>query len=80
MSDAGFKVLRCASSKICRLFMYEGDPHMKSLLTVITLIFGLVFVQVQTFAALPNAKPENPNLAAGRQAIEAKDFSSAVKA
>jgi len=59
--------------------MYEGDPHMKSLLTVITLIFGLVFVQVQTFAALPNAKAENPNLAAGRQAIEAKDFSSAVK-
>ena len=33
---------------------------MKSLLTVITLIFGLVFVQVQTFAALPNTKSESP--------------------
>jgi Tfp pilus assembly protein PilF len=52
---------------------------MKSLLTVITLIFGLVFVQVQTFAALPNTKPESPNIVAGRNAIEAKDFKSAVE-
>ena len=52
---------------------------MKSLLTVITLIFGLVFVQVQTFAALPKAKPESPNIVAGRNAIEAKDFKSAVE-
>ena len=44
---------------------------MKSLLTVITLIFGLVFVQVQTFAALPpNTKPESPSIVAGRNAIE----------
>lgn len=52
---------------------------MKTLLTVMTLIFGLVFVQSQTFAALPDAKPENPNVAAGRKAIEAKDFKSAVR-
>lgn len=51
---------------------------MKSLLTVITLIFGLAFVQVQTFAALPDVKAENPNVVAGRKAIEAKDFKSAV--
>jgi Flp pilus assembly protein TadD len=38
----------------------------------------LVFMQAETFAALPQAPPENPNIAAGRKAIEAKDFKSAV--
>jgi Tfp pilus assembly protein PilF len=52
---------------------------MKSLLAAITLIFGLVFVQERTFAALPNAEPENPNVVAGRKALEAKDFKSAVE-
>jgi len=51
---------------------------MKSLLTVITLVLGLVFMQASAFAALPKAKPENPNVTAGRKAIEAKDFKSAV--
>jgi Tfp pilus assembly protein PilF len=51
---------------------------MKSLLTVITLISGLLFLQARSFAALPNAKAENPNVVAGRKAIEAKDFKSAV--
>ena len=51
---------------------------MKSLLAVITLVLGLVFMQARAFAALPKAKTENPNVAAGRKAIEAKDFKSAV--
>jgi Flp pilus assembly protein TadD len=51
---------------------------MKSLSTVITLVLGLMFMQARAFAALPNAKPENPNVVVGRQAIEAKDFKSAV--
>ena len=51
---------------------------MKSLFTVITVMFGLVFFQVQTFAALPSAQPENSNAIAGRKAIAAKDFKSAV--
>ena len=48
---------------------------MKSLLTVITLVLGL---QARAFARLPEAKPESPTVAAGRKAIEAKDFKSAV--
>jgi Flp pilus assembly protein TadD len=51
---------------------------MKSLLTVITLIFALVFVQGSAFAALSNEKSEDLNIVAGRKAIEAKDFKSAV--
>ena len=51
---------------------------MKSLFAAITLVLGLVFMQAQTFAALPKAKPESPTVAAGRKAIEAKDFKSAV--
>ena len=51
---------------------------MKSLFAAITLVLGLVFMQALVFAALPEAKPENPNIAAGRKAIEGKDFKSAV--
>jgi Flp pilus assembly protein TadD len=51
---------------------------MKSLFAAITLVLGLVFMQALAFAALPKAPPENPNIAAGRKAIEAKDFKSAV--
>jgi Flp pilus assembly protein TadD len=51
---------------------------MKSLLTVITLVLGLVAMQARAFARLPEAKPESPTVAAGRKAIEAKDFKSAV--
>lgn len=51
---------------------------MKSLLAAITLVLGLVFMQAYAFAALPEAKPESRNVAAARQAIEAKDFKSAV--
>ena len=53
---------------------------MKSLLAVLTLIVGLVLVQDRAFADLPEpkAKPENPNVAAGRKAIETKDYKAAV--
>jgi Flp pilus assembly protein TadD len=52
---------------------------MKSLLAIMTLVFGLLFMQARAFAHLPDTKTENSNLAAGRQAIKAKDFKSAVK-
>ena len=53
--------------------------QMKSLLTVITLVLGLMSMHGRAFADLPDAKTQNPNIAAGRQAIKAKDFNSAVK-
>ena len=52
---------------------------MKSLLAVITLFLGFLLMQARAFAHLPDTKTENSNLSAGRQAIEAKDFKSAVK-
>jgi Flp pilus assembly protein TadD len=51
---------------------------MKSLFAAITLVLGLVFMQARALAALPKVKPESPNVAAGRGAMEAKDFKSAV--
>src|SRR5439155_25243979 len=53
---------------------------MKSLLTVVTLVLSLIVVQALAFADLPEpkGKPENPNVAAGRKAIEANDFKAAV--
>jgi Tfp pilus assembly protein PilF len=53
---------------------------MKSLLAITTLVIGLVLMQGLVFADLPEprTKPENPNVAAGRKAIEAKDYKSAV--
>ena len=53
---------------------------MKSLLAVLTLVVGLVLLQDRAFADLPEpkAKPENPNIAAGRKAIETKDYKAAV--
>ena len=53
--------------------------YMKSLLAVITLVLGFLLMQARAFADLPEAKTENSNLSAGRQAIKAKDFKSAVK-
>lgn len=52
---------------------------MKSLFAAITLVLGLGFMQAQAFSALPEAKPESRNVTAGRQAIEVKDFKSAVE-
>ena len=52
---------------------------MKSLFAAITLVLGLVLMQAGAFAALPEAQTENSNVTAGRKAIEAKDFKSAVR-
>lgn len=42
-------------------------------------ILSLVLASVQAFADMPEPKAkENPNVAAGRKAIEAKDFKAAV--
>jgi Flp pilus assembly protein TadD len=57
---------------------------MKSLWVVAALSLSLVFVQGRAFAdmpepkAEPKAKPENANVAAGRKAVEAKDFKTAL--
>ena len=51
---------------------------MKSLFVAITLVLGLAFMQGRAFSALPKAKPESGDVAAGRQAIKVKDFKSAV--
>jgi Flp pilus assembly protein TadD len=53
---------------------------MKSLWAVAVLSLSLVFVQSRTFADMPEpkAKPENANVAAGRKAVEAKDFTTAL--
>jgi Tfp pilus assembly protein PilF len=59
--------------------IHQGGLHLKSLLAVIALVLDLVFMQARVFADLPEATPGNPNVAAGRKAIEAKDFNSAVK-
>jgi Flp pilus assembly protein TadD len=44
------------------------------------LVLGLTITEIPAFADLPEpqAKPENPNIAAGRKAIEAKDYKAAV--
>ena len=52
---------------------------MKSLLAVITVILGFAFMQARAFADLPDAKTENSDRSAGRDAIKANDFKSAVK-
>lgn len=52
-----------------------------SLRVVAAFIVGLTLSQAQAFADMsppPRDKPENANLVAGRKAIEAKDFKSAV--
>ena len=53
---------------------------MKALLSVITLVIGLAFCQRAAVADMPEPKTkmENPNIVAGRQAIQAKDFKAAV--
>jgi len=53
---------------------------MKSIVSVIVLSLGLVSVQSRAFADMPSEKdkPENPNIVAGRKAIEGKDFKGAV--
>lgn len=54
---------------------------MKSLWAVAVLSLSLVFVQGRVFADLPEPKEkaENPNMVAGRKAIDAKDYKAAVR-
>ena len=53
---------------------------MKGLVATVALILSLVFMQSRAFADLPEpkAKPTNANVIAGRKAIEAKDYKTAV--
>lgn len=53
---------------------------MKNIFRVTTLAIGLVFWQSLAFGDMPEpkAKPENPNIVAGRKAIDAKDYKSAL--
>jgi Flp pilus assembly protein TadD len=53
---------------------------MKLLWAVAALILSLGFAASRTFADMPepNSKAENPSVAAGRKAIEAKDYKAAV--
>jgi Tfp pilus assembly protein PilF len=57
----------------------KRDLQKKVLLVIMTVLLGLVSVRSNTFADLPDVKPENSRLVAGQQAIVAKDFKSAVK-
>jgi Tfp pilus assembly protein PilF len=52
----------------------------KSLWAVAVLSLSLVFVQGRVFADLPEPKEkaENPNIVAGRKALDAKDYKAAV--
>ena len=53
---------------------------MKNLFRIMTLAVGLLVCQSFAFADMPEpkVKAENPNIVAGRKAIAAKDFKSAV--
>ena len=53
---------------------------MKSLLWVLALLLSLVLLPTRVLADLPAPKsiPENANMAAGRKAIDAKDYKAAV--
>jgi tetratricopeptide (TPR) repeat protein len=59
--------------------IHHKEAFMKSLLAAFTLIM-LVLTQTRAFADLPEPKagPQNPNMEAGRKAIDAKDYKSAV--
>ena len=53
---------------------------MKRLYRIITLTVGIIIWQSVAFADMPSPKerPENANIAAGRKAIETKDYKGAV--
>jgi Flp pilus assembly protein TadD len=53
---------------------------MKTLWSVITLVFALVVCRGAALADMPEpkVKNENPNIVAGRKAIDAKDYQAAV--
>lgn len=53
---------------------------MKSVLSIIAVVFSLAFLSQSARADMPEPKPrpQNPNLEAGRKAVEAKDFKPAL--
>ena len=53
---------------------------MKTIILVFFLFAGLTITPIRGFADMPDPKPkpENPNITAGRKAIEAKDYRAAV--
>ncbi|HEY3166456.1 MAG TPA: tetratricopeptide repeat protein [Candidatus Binatia bacterium] len=53
---------------------------MKRMLSIVTVIIGLALSHCMAFADMPPPKDknENPNIAAARKSIEAKDFKAAV--
>ena len=54
---------------------------MKTMMWAAFLFAGLTISPARAFADMPDPKPkpENPNVAAGRKAIEAKDYKAAVE-
>src|SRR5688500_19358706 len=62
---------------IDKFAIHNKEVCMKSLLAAITFI-ALVLTQTRAFADLPEPKagPQNPNMEAGRKAIDAKDRKS----
>jgi tetratricopeptide (TPR) repeat protein len=67
------------ASAIDKFAMHQKEVCMKSLLAAFTLII-VVLTQTRAFADLPEPKagPQNPNMEAGRKAIDAKDYKAAV--
>src|SRR5207249_8746874 len=57
-----------------------GGANMKTLLSVTALLLNFVLIQMPALADLPapRSSAENPNIAAARKAIDAKDFKTAV--
>lgn len=53
---------------------------MKTVMFIAFLFAGLIVTPIWAFADMPEPKPkpENPNITAGRKAIEAKDYKAAV--
>lgn len=53
---------------------------MKNQVHIIAILVSFVLARATAFADLPEprARPENPNIAAGRNAIEVKDYKAAV--
>jgi tetratricopeptide (TPR) repeat protein len=64
---------------IDKFALHHKEVCMKPVLAAVTLII-LVLTQTRAFADLPEPKagPQNPNMEAGRKAIDAKDYKAAV--
>jgi tetratricopeptide (TPR) repeat protein len=69
-----------SDGKIAAMNFYLTGGPMKRLIGIASLGLGLMLGQLSAFADFPppKDKPENPNVAAGRKAVEAKDYKAAV--